>query len=144
MSAWTLRIVNNTDAATVMAADVFDHAPRAEWVARFLADPGHHLILAEDSMGAAIGFVSGVELTHPDKGTEMFLYELGVNEAARNRGIGRALVRVLFDLARERGCCGIWGLTDSDNETAKRTYVAAGAKLEENSTVMISMEEERA
>ncbi len=33
--------------------------------------------------------VSGVELTHPDKGTEMFLYELGVAERFRGRGIGR-------------------------------------------------------
>ena len=39
-----------------------------------------------------MGFVSGVEVTHPDKGTEMFLYELAVDEPFRRRGIGRALV----------------------------------------------------
>ena len=27
-----------------------------------------------------VGFVSGVEMTHPDKDTEMFLYELAVDE----------------------------------------------------------------
>ena len=32
--------------------------------------------------------VSGVETTHPDKGTEMFLYELGVAALATYRGTG--------------------------------------------------------
>jgi hypothetical protein len=30
-----------------------------------------------------VGMVTGVETTHPDKGTEMFLYELAVDETAR-------------------------------------------------------------
>jgi hypothetical protein len=37
----------------------------------------------------AAGFVSGVEMSHPDKGTEMFLYELSVaeeNEGAESDG----------------------------------------------------------
>ena len=44
----------------------------------------------------ARGMVTGVELTHPDKGTEMFLYELGASTRPhRNRGVGRALVGAL-------------------------------------------------
>ena len=39
----------------------------------------------------AVGFVSGVETTHPDKGTEMFLYELGVDDSARRQGVGRGI-----------------------------------------------------
>jgi len=58
-------------------------------------------------MTGRIGFVSGVELTHPDKGSEMFLYELGVDAAARRRGVGRALVEALRALARRRGCYGM-------------------------------------
>jgi len=73
-----------------------------------------------------VGFVSGVEMTHPDKGTEMFLYELGVAPEARNRGIGRALVAALAQLAQDRGCYGMWVLTDDDNEAALATYNATG------------------
>ena len=65
-------------------------------------------------------------MTHPDKGTEMFLYELGVDDAARGQGAGKALVAALRDLAEERGCYGMWVLTDADNEAAVRTYQAAG------------------
>jgi GNAT superfamily N-acetyltransferase len=63
--------------------------------------------------------------THPDKGTEMFLHELAVEQASRNQGVGRSLVRSLADLARERGCYGMWVLTDDGNSAALRAYAAA-------------------
>ncbi len=66
-------------------------------------------------------------MTHPDKGTEMFLYELAVDEGSRGQGIGAALVDALRSLAEERGCYGMWVMTDHDNEAARRTYGAAGA-----------------
>jgi ribosomal protein S18 acetylase RimI-like enzyme len=73
-----------------------------------------------------VGFVTGVEMTHPDKGTEMFLYELAVHPEDRNRGVGRALVGALADLARDRDCYGMWVLTDSDNPAALAAYAGAG------------------
>jgi len=110
----------------MQAAQLFDGRPRPDAVRRFLADPKHHLFIAY-SDDRPVGFVSGVELTHPDKGTEMFLYELAVDEAFRERGIGKALVTSLRDLATERGCYDMWVLTDQDNEAALRTYRITGA-----------------
>jgi ribosomal protein S18 acetylase RimI-like enzyme len=74
-----------------------------------------------------VGFVSGVEMMHPDKGAEMFLYELSVAEPFRRRGIGSALVGALRELAEGRGCYGMWVLTDDDNVAACATYASAGA-----------------
>lgn len=113
------------DGAVFEAAALFDEPPAAFATARFLDDPRHHLLVAYDG-GQPAGFVSGVEMTHPDKGTEMFLYELGVHEEHQRRGIGKALVAALRDLARERGCYGMWVLTDGDNEAALATYAGAG------------------
>jgi GNAT superfamily N-acetyltransferase len=119
------------------AAALLDHRLHEDAVARFLADPTHHLLLAiEDD--EAVGFVSGVELTHPDKGTEMFLYELAVGEAARNRGVGRALVGALGELARSRGCYGMWVLTDDGNAAALRAYAAAGGTREAPDAVLFN------
>ena len=85
------------------ARGLFDAPPQPEATQRFLAEPANHLLVAYDA-DTPVGFVSGVELTHPDKGTEMFLYELGVDEPARGRGVGRRLVQALAAAAREAGC----------------------------------------
>lgn len=104
----------------------FDEPVRSVAAARFLASDGHHLLVAYDG-DAVVGFVSGVELTHPDKGTEMFLYELSVEPGHRGQGYGTALVQALANLARERNCYDMWVLTDDDNNTAVATYRRAGA-----------------
>jgi len=109
----------------VSASVLFDGPATPEWTATFLSAPGHHLLFASVD-GADVGFVSGIEMVHPDKGTEMFLYELGVDDAARGQGVGKALVAALRDLAIERGCYGMWVLTDHDNEAALATYRAGG------------------
>src|ERR1043166_6454433 len=77
------------DEHTVLAAEqLFDARPTEEGTARFLASDGHHLLVALGDADEALGFVSGVETTHPDKGTEMFLYELAVHPEHRIRGGG--------------------------------------------------------
>ena len=114
------------DAQVAEAGHLLDGPPQAEAVTLFLNDPRHHIFVASED-GKPVGFVSGVELTHPDKGTEMFLYELSVDEGSRRRGIGAALVDALSQLASERGCYDMWVLTDEDNEAALRTYESSGA-----------------
>lgn len=111
------------------AGHLFDELPRSDAVTRFLSDPNHHLLIAY-SNGEPVGFVSGVEVTHPDKGTEMFLYELGVNDEHQRQGIGTELVRALGELARSRGCYGMWLLADDDNIAAGATYRKAGGEAE--------------
>jgi len=123
------RLGPGDDALVVAAEHLFDGPARPDATARFLAEDGHHLLVAYDD-GQPVGMVTGVETTHPDKGTELFLYELGVAEAARGRGVGRALVTALAELARDRGCYGMWVLTDDDNPAAVRAYTAAGGKQE--------------
>jgi [ribosomal protein S18]-alanine N-acetyltransferase len=129
------RLSTGDDAAVAALDDLFDGPTRPEATARFLREPGHHLLVAYDD-DLPVGFVTGVETTHPDKGTEMFLYELSVDEAHRRRGIGRALVDRLAELARTAGCYGMWVLTDTDNRAALATYAAAGAD-EESEHVML-------
>ena len=124
------------DALVVAAGHLFDNAAKPEAVARFLGDPNHHLLLAIAN-GKPVGFVSGVELTHPDKGTEMFLYELAVDDRHRRLGIATELVSALRDLARKRGCYDMWVLTDHDNDAALATYRKSGTD-EESSHVMLT------
>jgi aminoglycoside 3-N-acetyltransferase I len=123
-----MRIELITDAAVVLrATDLFDSPPLAAATEKFLAAPGHHLLFAYDDSGRPVGMISGVEMTHPDKGTEMFIYELGVVPAARLQGVGSSLVGALAEIARERDCYGMWVGTETGNDAALATYRRAGA-----------------
>jgi len=117
----------------VRAAErVFDHPVDLEATRRFLEDESSHLLIAYVD-GQPAGFVSGTELTHPDHSQpELFLNELGVLPAYQGRGIGRALVQRLWELARRRGCRGMWVLTDDGNVAAQRLYAATGGVRQED------------
>lgn len=132
-----MRIERVTAAAEVIrAADLFDAPPLEAPTRRFLTDPTHHLLLAYDDANRPIGMITGVETTHPDKGTEMLVYELGVAPVARLQGVGTALVNALGELARGRGCYGMWVATESDNKAALATYRRAGAHEEMTFTLL--------
>jgi [ribosomal protein S18]-alanine N-acetyltransferase len=108
------------------AEHLFDDPVDVDATRRFLAGDTNVLLLAYED-GEPAGFVTGTELAHPDKpAPEMFLNELGVGEAFRGRGIGRALVAELWRVAQSRGCRGMWVLTDDGNAAANKVYAAAG------------------
>lgn len=117
------------------APHLFDDEPTEDLTRAFLAGPCNHLVLALVD-GFPVGFVSGIEIVHPDKEPEMFIYELGVDESHRREGHGRQLVLALADIATERSCRGMWVPLDSDNEAAIATYRSAGANDEELSLIM--------
>jgi ribosomal protein S18 acetylase RimI-like enzyme len=117
------------------AAFLFDGPALSTATRQFLDDARHHLLIAFDN-GEPVGFVTGVEMTHPDKGTEMFLYEVEVAASFQRKGVGSALVARLEALARERGCYGMWVLTSDDNVAALATYTGTGAERETGQSVL--------
>ncbi|MEZ4552909.1 MAG: GNAT family N-acetyltransferase [Dehalococcoidia bacterium] len=124
------KLVPGDEGEVGRAGHLFDEVPRPEATTRFLGAANHHLLIAYEDDEPA-GFVSGVEITHPDKGTEMLIYELGVDEAFRRRGIATALLAALRELAVERGCYGMWVLHDPDHAAARATYAKAEGADEE-------------
>lgn len=116
--------------AVIAAAEVFDDPPDPAATRAFLADEGHHLLLAYEGE-TAIGMLTAVELLHPDKPRpEMFIYELGVLEAWQRRGVATALLKDLVALCRARDVQEMFVLTDDDNEAAFATYRKAGGERE--------------
>lgn len=133
----TIRRLSPGDESLVMqAAHLFDEPPQLLWAAEFLDGATHHLLIAYRSNRAA-GFVSAVEMTHPDKGIEMFLYELSVAPEDRRQGVAKALLRELTAIAKQRGCYDMWVLTDRDNVAALAAYRSSGA-TEESDHVMLT------
>jgi len=109
-----------------------------------LAAEGHHLLLAATSHAAGapearfVGFITGMEIHHPDKGTEMLLYELGVDVDHRRQGVGRTLVQALIAVAQSAGCRGMWVPLDPGDthfRAALATYRSAGADELEDAAI---------
>ena len=132
-----VKLLGADDSELVLGAShLFDGPAIRTATERFLSDAGHHLFIAFDDE-RAVGFISGVEVTHPDKGTEMFIYELAVDEPYRRHGIASALIDALKFLAVERGCYGMWVLTSEDNDAALATYRRAEGSSEPGQVVIV-------
>ena len=120
-------------------AAAFDDPIRPGAVAAFLRDDRHHLLVASLN-GRPAGFVSAVEILHPDKPVELFLNELGVDEPYRRRGVATALLEELCRVGRELDCATIWVLTDQDNDAAMATYRRAGGVWDGEHQVMFEID----
>ena len=95
----------------------------------FSVKKGLHLLVAFEGDYSS-GFVSGVELTHPDRSTPW-------REPLRAEVSGRALVGRLASLTRERGCYGIWVLTDDKNAAASATNTPTDGRVKTGQVVVV-------
>jgi ribosomal protein S18 acetylase RimI-like enzyme len=118
------------------AAFLFDIPPDAQHATVFLADPSSYLLLASID-GKPAGFIRAHELlTLEPPGRQMFLYEIGTEEAYRRRGVARALIEELLRYARERGCSEVFVLSNASSDAAMRLYESTGGVRENPDDVM--------
>lgn len=102
------------DILTNVAAEVFDNPVDAQLTREFLGDPRHHIAVAIDD-GVVVGFASGVHYIHPDKPAELWINEVALAPTHRHRGLGKAVLKALFELGRTRNCTAAWVLTHRNN-----------------------------
>ena len=127
-----------------VAPDVFDDPIVPAIEQEFLADPRHHIAVAIEK-NSVIGFASGVHYIHPDKPQpEFWINEVGVSPAYRQRGVGKALMRALLEVARHLGCREAWVLTERDNQPAMQLYTSVGGEEGSEQTVMFTFRLEAA
>jgi GNAT superfamily N-acetyltransferase len=51
-----------------------------------------------------VGFASGLHYIHPDKQPELWINEMGVAPTHRGRGLGKDLLKALFEVGRAQNC----------------------------------------
>jgi ribosomal protein S18 acetylase RimI-like enzyme len=91
-----------------------------------LADPDNAVFVFEED-GSIVGMLSlNVRPQMHHAGLAATIDELVVDEAARGRGIGAALVREAVAFCRERGCAVIDVASAHHRIEAKRFYLANG------------------
>jgi len=92
----------------------------------FLSDDRTHLFVALAD-GEPVGFVVVNELLHRHTFTRLLLvYEIGVAEGHRRRGVGRDLLDAVRALAVERGIPEGFVLSEATNTAAMALYAVAG------------------
>ncbi len=139
-SPGSLTVRRETAADAALAAQLnrmFDEgvAWDAEQGRRFLEDPDAALLVARWD-GAPCGFLTAYRLQRFDRRrAEVLLYEIGVEEPFRRRGVGRALVKAAKRWAVEVGAGELWVLTEIDNAPARLLYAATGGREESGLTM---------
>jgi ribosomal protein S18 acetylase RimI-like enzyme len=108
-----------------VAAEVFDKPINEEFAREFLQDPRHHIAVAIDD-GLIVGFASAVHHIHPDKPPELWINEIGFAPTHRRRGLGKAVLRALFEVGQAHRCQAAWVLTDRSNVAASALYSSVG------------------
>jgi GNAT superfamily N-acetyltransferase len=99
---------------------------------RFLAPSEDGLILGARSEGRLVGYAclywhfSSLEACE-----SVLMNDLFIDEQARGKGIGRALIEASAKVAREREVPFVEWSTAPDNETAQRLYDSTGAERTE-------------
>lgn len=112
-----------------VADGVFDEPIDPARLAAYLAEPGHHMVVAVYD-GEVVGQVAAVVHRHPDKVTELYVDEVGVAPPMQRRGTARRMLDEMFALGRELGCAEAWLGTEPDNGPARGLYEARGSTAE--------------
>jgi GNAT superfamily N-acetyltransferase len=92
----------------------------------FTSPPAAYVLLARDA-GRLAG-LAAYSFLWPAVGARRSLYlkELYVPEAYRRRGVGRLLMRAVFETAAARGCSRVEWTTDAGNAAAQAFYAGLG------------------
>jgi ribosomal protein S18 acetylase RimI-like enzyme len=103
---------------------------------RLLSDERTFYVAALDGE-RPIGLAFAHELLrrHGDP-TMLFVYDIGVDEAYRRRGVATRLVRELEAIARERGIRTGFVLTNASNDAAMALYRSLGGERPNDDDVM--------
>ena len=122
-----IKLLHRGDENVLMtvAPAVFDNPIDTELTKEFLEDPRHHIAVAIDD-GLVVGFASGVHYIHPDKPPELWVNEVGLAPTHRRRGLGKAVLKALFEVGRAQNCTVAWVLTYRTNVAAMALYASVG------------------
>lgn len=95
---------------------------------RFLAPSEEGMLLGAHSRGELVGYACLYwHFSSLAARETVLMNDLFVAEAARGRGVGRALIEASATIAHERGAASLEWATAPDNHTAQRLYDSTAA-----------------
>ncbi|MBS0361207.1 MAG: AAC(3)-I family aminoglycoside N-acetyltransferase [Proteobacteria bacterium] len=126
-----LRALNRLFAVAFKDPQAYGSAPPNDpYLADLLAHDDVHVLVAV-SGGTVIGGLTAYELAKFEQArTEVYIYDLAVDEAHRRQGVATALIRKLQAIAKRRGAHVIFVQADHGNDPAIALYERLGEREE--------------
>jgi aminoglycoside 3-N-acetyltransferase I len=104
--------------------------PSDAYLAALLGKP-HFIALAALRGGEVIGGLAAYELEKFEQArSEIYIYDLAVQDADRRKGVATALIRALGRVAKERGAYVMFVQADRGDDPAIRLYESLGTREE--------------
>jgi aminoglycoside 3-N-acetyltransferase I len=104
------------------------HKPTTEYLSGLLRNPMFVAISASDG-GRVVGGLAGYILPKFEQArSELYIYDLAVDEAFRRRGVATRLIEAAQVLARDRGAWVVYVQADPEDEPAVALYTKLGTR----------------
>ena len=113
-------------------------APTAERLRELIADESVTLLIASDE-SAIVGTATVIVYKTP-AWTKALVEDVVVDERARGRGAGEALMRACIDVARDRGAQMVELQSASFREAANRLYPRLGFELRDTNFYRMTLD----
>jgi ribosomal protein S18 acetylase RimI-like enzyme len=111
--------------------------PTREHLAALIAEPATTLLLARDGQ-RIVGIATVIVYTSPAR-VKARIEDVVVDQSARGRGVGEALVMGCLNVARKRGARMAELESAKSREAANRLYVRMGFELRETGVYRITL-----
>lgn len=110
-------------------ADSYQGAPPSDdYVLGYLGNPANILLVATEGE-AIVGALAAYVLQKFEQArSEIYIYDLAVDEAHRRKGVATALIEQLKVVARERGAYVIYVQADYGDDPAINLYTKLGSR----------------
>jgi aminoglycoside 3-N-acetyltransferase I len=111
--------------------DLHPTIPDDNYLHDLLSKTSFHVFVAMDDK-RVIGGLTAYELPmYKEEVSEMFLYEIGVDESYRQKGIAIKLIDLLKETCIEKEIKIVFVGSSFDNQPARQLYQTTGAEMEE-------------
>lgn len=104
-----------------------------EYVRKMLGRDDFHVIVALENERLIGGLTAYEMKMFKRETTEMFLYEIEVAEAQRQKGIGKALIEFLKQICAQKGIVEMFVGTEKENFPARKLYSSTNGIADEDS-----------
>ena len=125
----TLRELLSVFAAAFEDVNSYMSAPPSDEYLSSLLERGDFIPLVAVTDGRVVGGLAAYVLTKfEQERTEVYIYDLAVDENYRRRGIATGLINKLREIAREKGAWVIYVQADHGDDPAIKLYESLGTR----------------